>query len=57
MAMNFTIAQADPWQPYGKGKGKQNPIPEPATYGIAFTFFVVGLYVIIKTLREQQRNK
>ena len=57
MAMNFTIAQADPWQPYGKGKGKQNPIPEPATYGIAFTFFIVGLYVIIKTIREQQRNK
>jgi hypothetical protein len=57
MAMNSTIAQADPWQPHGKGKGKHNPIPEPATYGIAFMLLVASLYVIAKTIREQQRNK
>jgi len=49
-----TVAQADPWQPYEKGKKK--PIPEPATYGIAFMLAVASLYVIVKTLREQ-RNK
>lgn len=43
--MNYTIAQADPWQKY-ENQGKKKPgIPEPATYGVLFCLLCLALYI------------
>jgi hypothetical protein len=46
-----TIAAADPWQPYGKGK-PHSPVPEYGWYGLLMAAFCYCLVQLIKSYRR-----
>lgn len=46
------VFAASPWEPYdGQGKGKKQPIPEPATYGLILVG-AASAFVIYRKIKD-----
>lgn len=53
--VTFTIAQADPWQPYANGNKKPPVVDEASDFG--FNIICIVLIVIaIKSLRDNRKR-